>query len=101
MTEKTFLTDNADQVGMLFGAYDANQEMIEKRFGVRLRAKDGVILITGDESAVDAAYATLAGITCVDSIGIVGEWAHSVKEYAVMKSLADSAKYQSAVAAKI
>jgi len=49
----------------------------------------------------DAAYVTLAGIPCVDSIGIVGEWAHSVKEYAVMKSLAQSAKYQAAVAAKI
>lgn len=49
----------------------------------------------------DAAYATIAGIPCVDSIGIVGEWAHSIKESAVMKSLAQSAKYQAAVAAKI
>ena len=91
MTEKTFLTDNADQVGMLFGAYDANQEMIEKRFGVRLRAKDGVILITGDESAVDAAYATLS---YMKKRAILGEDMTPQKTEYVMNMVADGEEGQ-------
>jgi glutamate carboxypeptidase len=40
----------------------------------------------------DAAYSTIAGIPSIDSIGIEGERIHSVEEYAIMKSLAESAK---------
>ena len=46
----------------------------------------------------DAAYITQAGIPCVDSVGVVGEGGHSVRECASLISLADSAKYQAAVA---
>ena len=34
----------------------------------------------------------LCGIPCIDSIGVEGERAHSVEEYGVISSLAQSAK---------
>ena len=40
----------------------------------------------------DAAYATAYEIPCVDSLGVQGEYAHSVKEEAEINSLSDSAK---------
>lgn len=40
----------------------------------------------------DAAYATAYGIPCVDSLGMQGEYAHSVREEAEIDSLSDSAK---------
>ena len=38
----------------------------------------------------DAAYVTVAGIPCVDSIGVKGDHIHSVKEYADIESFRDS-----------
>lgn len=46
----------------------------------------------------DAAYTTLAGIPTVDSIGVEGDFIHSVKEYAELRSLAESAKRLATVA---
>ena len=40
----------------------------------------------------DAADVTTYGISCIDSIGVEGERAHSVEEYAVLDSLDLSAK---------
>ncbi len=40
----------------------------------------------------DAADVTCFGIPCIDSIGVAGERAHSVEEYAIISSLAESAK---------
>lgn len=40
----------------------------------------------------DAADVTCCGIPCIDSIGVAGERAHSVEEYGVISSLAESAK---------
>ena len=45
----------------------------------------------------DGAYVTLAGIPCVDSLGAEGGNIHTGKEYAYVKSLAESAKRVSAV----
>ncbi len=59
MTEKTFVTDTADQAVVLFGAYDSNALLIERHFGVKIYQKEGVIAISGEESAVDGAYRTL------------------------------------------
>ncbi len=59
MIEKTFLTDSADQAGVLFGAYDANVSLIEERFGVRIFNKDGLIAVSGEEDGVSAALSTL------------------------------------------
>ena len=46
----------------------------------------------------DSADVTVAGIPCVDSIGVVGGKIHSRDEYAVMASLKDAAKRAAAVA---
>ena len=40
----------------------------------------------------DAAYITQCGIPCVDSVGVEGSDIHSEKEWAYLKSLAESAK---------
>jgi len=45
----------------------------------------------------DAAYITQAGIPCVDNIGTCGGGIHSTEEYALLTSLAESAKYMAAV----
>ena len=46
----------------------------------------------------DAAYATMAGIPCVDNFGVRGGYIHSVREYAFVASLKESAKRLAAVA---
>ena len=45
----------------------------------------------------DAADVTCFGTTCLDSIGVGGERAHSVEEYGVIASLAESAKRIAAI----
>ncbi len=49
----------------------------------------------------DAAYTTIAGIPCIDNVGVAGGYLHSIDEYMVLRSLAESAKYQAAIAAYI
>ena len=60
MIEKTFLTDSADQAMMIFGAYDANLSLIEDRFHVTVFNRDGVVVISGEESGVNAAFDALS-----------------------------------------
>ncbi len=48
-------------------------------------------------AASDAADVTAAGIPCVDSIGVVGEYIHSPREYAVKASLKEAAQRIAAV----
>lgn len=45
----------------------------------------------------DAAYITQAGVPCVDNVGVAGQGGHSVRERALLSSLADSAKRMAAV----
>ncbi len=61
--------------------------------------ENGLPILKGNmvNGGSDAAYATIAGIPSVDSIGIEGERIHSVEEYAILKSLAESAKRIAAV----
>ncbi len=49
-------------------------------------------------SGSDAAYITEIGIPCVDNLGVEGSFIHSIKEYARLDSLAESAKRLAAVA---
>ena len=49
----------------------------------------------------DAAYVTDAGVPCIDSLGVRGSEIHSVREYAYLYSLAESAKRIAAVALNI
>ena len=58
--EKTFLTDSADQAMMIFGAYDANLSLIEDRFHVKVFNRDGVVVISGEEAGVKAAFDALS-----------------------------------------
>lgn len=46
----------------------------------------------------DAAYTTLAGIPTIDDLGTEGDYLHSVKEQALLSSLAHSAKLLASVA---
>ena len=46
----------------------------------------------------DASDMTYRGITCVDSLGVVGDFTHSVREKAEIASLAQCAKRLAAVA---
>ena len=46
----------------------------------------------------DAADMTTRGITCLDSFGIEGENAHKINEYAIISSIAESAKRLAAIA---
>ena len=52
-------------------------------------------------SGSDAAYVTIAGIPCVDNIGVEGSFIHSVNEYLVLGSIARSAKQLAAIACYI
>lgn len=49
-------------------------------------------------SGSDAAYITEAGIPCIDNLGVEGGRIHSAEEYAMLHSLAASAKRLAAVA---
>ncbi len=40
----------------------------------------------------DAADVTCSGIPCIDSIGVEGDFIHTVREYARISSLAEAAK---------
>lgn len=57
-------------------------------------AENGLELLTARKSAggSDAAEVTVAGIPCVDSIGVEGDHIHTPREYAVLSSLAAAAK---------
>ena len=69
MIEKTFLTDSADQAMMIFGAYDANLSLIEDRFHVKIFNRDGVVVISGDEEGVKAAYDALSYLKKLSQLG--------------------------------
>lgn len=47
----------------------------------------------------DAAEITVSGVPCIDSIGVVGDFFHSVNEFAYLDSLPDCAKRLAAIAA--
>ena len=54
--------------------------------------------IKASRSGSDAAYITEIDVPCVDDVGVDGSHIHSVKEFARISSLAESAKKQAAVA---
>ena len=60
----------------------------------KIFAKNGLTELEIGERAggSDASWVSSYGIPCIDSIGIGGERAHSVEEYALVSSLAESAK---------
>lgn len=76
---------------------EKNEKLLEKMNAI---FKDsGLSTLLGEKvnGGSDAAYATIAGIPCVDGIGVKGDRIHSVEEFAIKKSLAESAKRIAAV----
>ena len=69
----------------------------------RVNAEVGLepLVARSEPSGSDAAYATLAGIPAIDNIGVVGDFIHSTREYAELKSLVYSARQLAAIAAFI
>ena len=57
-----------------------------------------VLAMKSSRSGSDAAYITEIDVPCVDDVGVDGGELHSVKEYAIVSTLAESAKKQAAVA---
>ncbi len=59
--EKIILTDTPDETAKIFGTFDANINMIEERFGVRIRNTDtdktcgNAIVISGEGDSLDRA----------------------------------------------
>ena len=86
MIEKTFLTDSADQAMMIFGAYDANLSLIEDRFKVKVFNRDGVVVISGDEAGVSAAYDALSYLK---KLALLGEELTAQKTEYVMNMVAE------------
>ena len=85
----------------LWSLMQYNEAMEKKEETVRLLEKvnkifadnniptlEGIALRGGS----DAAYVTQYGIPCLDSLGVEGGFSHSVKEYAKIQSLSESAK---------
>jgi len=66
----------------------------------RIYDENGLTKLTAQKGmgGSDAAYITRCGIPCVDSVGIIGGHVHSVREYAEISSLAESAKRLAAAA---
>ena len=57
-----------------------------------------VLAMKSSRSGSDAAYITEIDVPCIDDVGVDGGELHSVKEYAIVSTLAESAKKQAAVA---
>lgn len=80
---------------------DRNFALFDKINEINKKAGLPALTASGALGGSDAAHTTIAGIPCVDSIGVSGKFNHSVNEYIVMKSLAHSAKQQAAIALMI
>ena len=80
---------------------DRNVSLLNK--ANKLFVKNGLsALEIGERSGgSDASDITAYGIPCIDSIGVAGERAHSVEEYGVISSLAESAKRIAVIVAGI
>ena len=50
-----------------------------------------------DFGGSDTAYTTIAGIPCIDCLGVVGQAHHSINEFMIMGSLLSAAKQQAAI----
>lgn len=57
-----------------------------------------VLKYKGNKGGSDASDLSLRGIPCVDSMGVLGDGSHSIREYALLSSLVPAAKYLAAAA---
>lgn len=77
---------------------DRNFAMLEQMNAVYAAAGLPILIAKGANGGSDAADLTVRGITCVDSVGVEGEFIHSIREQAEIASLARCAKRLAAVA---
>jgi glutamate carboxypeptidase len=93
------VTETGSRIAMEYS--ERNVELLEKMN--RAFADCGLPALVGEKrkGGSDAAYVTEAGIPCIDSLGVQGSNIHSIKEYAYISSLAESAKRIAAVALNI
>lgn len=77
---------------------ERNLDLLERMNAIF--AENELPTLTGNMSrgGSDASYTTIAGIPTVDSVGVDGGRGHSIDEYMLLDSLADSAKRLAAVA---
>lgn len=77
---------------------DKNLDLLQKMN--EIYSKTGLPILEWENAmeGSDASYATEYGIPCVDSIGVEGDFIHSKNEFAVLSSLALSAKQQAVFA---
>lgn len=75
---------------------DRNFAFFEKLNGFYKQCGLDLLKYKAGKGGSDAAYITQIGVPCVDNIGVLGDFTHSVEEYAVISSLAESAKYMAA-----
>ncbi|MBE7092081.1 MAG: M20 family metallopeptidase [Clostridiales bacterium] len=80
-------------------SYCPSMEKSEKNFELldkmnKIYVKCGLPTLQARQSlgGSDAAAVTVAGIPCVDSIGVAGDFIHTINEYATLSSLPEAAK---------
>ncbi len=71
---------------------DANTSLFDRMNEIYLQTGLDVLKARKSLGGSDAADVTEHGIPCVDSIGVEGNYIHTTREYAVLKSLAEAAK---------
>ena len=71
---------------------EKNATLLERMNSIYEKNQLPVLMPRKNVSGSDAAYVTLCGIPCVDSIGVDGGNIHSQDEYAILASLAECAK---------
>ena len=62
ITEKTIRIKNLDNIALLFGNYDANAKIVEKRYDVIITSHSGLVRVNGEEENVNFALRALEGM---------------------------------------
>ncbi len=62
ITEKTIKIKNLDNIVLLFGNYDSNAKIVEKRYNVVITSHSGLVRVSGADENVDFALRALEGM---------------------------------------
>ncbi len=76
---------------------ERNMKLFERMNEIYARNGLPTLQADGSKGGSDAAEVTAAGIPCIDSLGTEGDGIHSIREWAWLRSLAESAKRLAAV----
>ncbi len=79
---------------------ERNQRLLDRMNEIYERNGMPTLAATTHKGGSDAADATVAGIPSIDSLGTEGGGIHSIREWAWLKSLAESAKRLAAIVAE-